>query len=374
MVSGIDARTWIFLALTCLACDPVESADAGERPATPSEQAEALSPAVPEPEPTVSVADAQIDEPERAPTAFLGAIDAPVIAALRDGDIARVRRGLGGRTLAFRLTLEDGTRAYYKPEQSFSAAHWYSEVAAYYLDRELGFGRVPPVVGRRMCFEPLRRVAEEDPRLPELVVADDGTVRGAMIGWVEGGLVPWSLGQGWEAHVRVHGGLAITPYQRPSDYRGRVNGELTLEETEVGRYPMAAEEMQQSTRGELSDLIVFDFLISNVDRWGGDYTNIRRRRRDDQLVYLDNGAGFWPNPRLGLMDARLRALQLFRRETIQRLRDFDLESFRARLQSDPLAPLMPGSRVDAVGDRVSAVLEHVDALAAQYGDAVIYLD
>lgn len=307
-------------------------------------------------------------------TRFLGEDESQTLVSLRDGEVTQVRSGLGGRTLAFRITLEDGTRAYYKPEQSFSAAHWYSEVAAYYLDRELGFGRVPPVVGRRLPYEPLRRVAEEDERLPELVVGPDGTVRGALIGWVEGGLIPLELGQGWERHVRVAGGLAITPYQRPSDYRALVSGEVLVEETEVGSYLPALESLSDERRGHLSDLIVFDFLIANVDRWGGGFTNVRIRRDDRDMVFLDNGAGFWPNARLGLMDARLEALQLFRRETLQRLREFDLAAFAGRLASDPLAPILDDDRIAHIGERVAAVLEHADTLVAAYGEDAVLLD
>ena len=76
-----------------------------------------------------------------------------------DVALAQVARGLAA-------LLVDGRAGYFKPAQSFSAAHWYSEVAAHYHDRELGFGRVPPVVGRRFPWRPLRRVAADEVGLP----------------------------------------------------------------------------------------------------------------------------------------------------------------------------------------------------------------
>jgi hypothetical protein len=121
---------------------------------------------------------------------------------------------------------------------------------------------------------------------------------------------------------------------------------------------------------ELSDLIVFDYLTQNVDRWGGDFTNVRSRGLGGPLIYLDNGAGFWlGEQRLGLMEARLKALQRFRRATIEAVRNFDIERFAARLQEDPLSPVLNEKQLDGLALRRSAVLEHVDAMVARFGEA-----
>ena len=53
-----------------------------------------------------------------------------------------------GAAWASRSRSTDGTKAYFKAEQTFSAANWFGEVAAYHLDRMLGLGRVPCVVSR----------------------------------------------------------------------------------------------------------------------------------------------------------------------------------------------------------------------------------
>lgn len=313
-------------------------------------------------------------EPERPrfPSRFLGEDDEAWRRSLRQTPFARVEEGFGGRTLAFKITLVDGRAGYFKPAQSFSAAHWYSEVAAHYLDRELGFGRVPPVVGRRFPWRPLRRVAGDDPRVSEVEVDEDGTVAGAFIGWLEARLPPWdALGRGWEKWVRVQGGMLITPYQRPIDWRGRINGRRSVEETELAGFAECPEEPEPGWAGELSDLIVFDYLISNVDRWGGEYTNVRRHGRGGPLIYLDNGAGFWPGQqRLGLMDARLEALQRFRRETVEALEGFERARFEARLDADPLAPVLSERQRAGVEERRRAVLRHVRAMQRAHGDAI----
>jgi hypothetical protein len=327
------------------------------------------------------VLDAERDVPaaeaSEAADAFLGEADAPRLRALATAAVASVEKGRGGRSLAFEITLADGTRGYFKPEQSFSAAHFWSELAAYHLDRELGFGRVPATVGRRFSWEKLRQAAGADRRVRELAIAPDGTVRGAFIAWVTGGLDPLPLPREWERWVRVQPGVGLTPYQRPAEYRAMLHGsrDPSLEALDPRR-PLAEASADTAERpAELSDLLVFDYLVQNVDRWGGGFTNVRTRGPGGPLVFLDNGAGFWPNEqRLPLMEARLRHLQRFRRSTVEALRRFDRARFEARLARDPLAPLLEARQLDGLEARIAAALAHVDAMHEAHGEAIYFDD
>ena len=307
-----------------------------------------------------------------APPAFLGEPDDARIRTLRSGSITEITRGRGGRSLAFRVTFEDGTQGYFKPKQSFSAAHWYSEVAAYYLDRELGLGRVPPTTGRVFGWNELKRAAANDDRVSELRIAPDGTLKGAFIWWIPEPLKRLRMGRTWERWVRVQKSLPITPYQRPVDYRADLNRRLGVREASDPSRPLARIPDTEERPAELSDLIVFDYLTQNVDRWGGDFTNVRTRGAGGPLIYLDNGAGFWlGEQRLGLMEARLKAVQRFRRATIEAVRGLDVERFAAKLQTDPLAPVLNPKQLDGLAQRRDAVLQHVDAMIARFGEAEV---
>jgi hypothetical protein len=309
---------------------------------------------------------------QQTESAFLGEPDAIRIETLRAGAISEVTKGKGGRSLAFEITLADGTRGYFKPEQSFSAAHWYSEVAAYYLDRELGLGRVPPTTGRELRWSDLREAAADDERVSELAIARDGTLKGAFIWWIPEPLKRLRMGRGWERWVRVQPILPITPYQRPVDYRADLNGRPGVREANSPSRPMARSPDTDGRAAELSDLILFDYLTQNVDRWGGDFTNVRTRGPGGPLIYLDNGAGFWlGEQRLGLMEARLKALQRFRRSTIQAVRALDIERLASRLRDDPLAPVLSQKQLDGVAQRRMAVLEHVDAMIERFGEGAV---
>ncbi len=318
---------------------------------------------------------------------FFGAPDAPTVARLNGGTIATVERGRGGRSVGFKITLSDGTKGYYKPEQTFSAAHWYAEIAAFHLDRELGLGRVPPVVGRRFEWSALRRYIAGDARASEVIVGEDGFVRGCFVWWIpEPRLQPWRTSSGWERWVRMQGvGGAVSPFQRARVYveQNDLRHAALDGGVRVAPGPDAAVLQQpRSRRGgvapdmperpaELSDMILFDFLTNNIDRWGGGNANVLTRGRPGPIVFLDNAAGFIPRQsRNGIMDARLHVLQRFRRRTVDAIRAFDMQRYTRRLSTDALSPVLTSEQLTHLETRRQTLLEHVADMQQRYGDAI----
>jgi hypothetical protein len=68
------------------------------------------------------------------------------------------------------------------------------------------------------------------------------------------------------------------------------------------------------------------------------------------------------------MEARLKSLQRFRRSTIEAVRNLDVQRFAARLQRDPLTPVLNEKQIDGLAQRRRAVLQHVDAMVARFGE------
>lgn len=317
--------------------------------------------------------------------------------------IREVERGYGGRSVAFKLTLADGTRGYYKPEQTFSAAHWWAEVAAYHLDRALGLHRTPPVVSRRLPWAVLRDSAPSDERFAEVIVAEDGTVRGAISYWVPDHLSAMRFGHGWERWVRVQTwpDAAVSPFQRPRVYMNLLAAQRALatngdpEDGGVDRatsgdpadtlatdlaanarndegtvLPAAPVEPDDPERAaELSDLIVFDYLTQNTDRWGGGNANVLTRGLGGRIVFLDNAAGFpaTVSPTTALMDSRLRVLQRFRRRTVAALRALNIPALARRMQTEPLTPILDERQLSQLERRRDIVLERVAEMQARFG-------
>jgi hypothetical protein len=314
-------------------------------------------------------------EAPRAPRARgpFGEQDEVLLESLRSRAPREVERGRGGRSLSFKVTLDDGTAGYFKPEQSFSAAHFDSEIAAYCLDRALGFGRVAPVTGRVLPWSALALAAGSDARRDELTIDAHGNLRGAFVAWIDGELPRFDPGRGFEKALRVEAPPRVNPYQAPIDVRRSANRE-ERDDAEIHDRSRPVAELSPERVGELSDLVVFDYLVQNVDRWGGGFTNLRLAGSGGPLIFLDNGAGFWRGEqRLPLLERRLASLQRFRRETVAALRAFEPARFESCLDADPLAPVLDERRREGLRARARALLETIDALEARLGDA-IYID
>ena len=332
---------------------------------------------------------------------FFEVPDADLRERLATQPLGQIVRGHGGRSVAFKLTLADGTQGYYKPEQTFSAAHWWAEVAAYHLDRALGLHRVPPVVSRRLPWAPLHASAPGDDRFAEVIVAGDGNVRGCFSYWVPDHLTSMRFGRGWERWVRVQTWPdgAVSPFQRPRVYmemlaaqRAAASGDVDAAVAELAPVEPTTTDLAANERNdegtvlpaapsvpddaeraaELSDLVVFDYLTQNTDRWGGGNANVLTRGAGGRVVFLDNAAGFpdTVSATTALMDARLRVVQRFRRRTIDALRALDVQALARRMASEPLAPILDARQLANLDERRNTILAHVAAMRARFGDAV----
>lgn len=364
----------LLLVALCSACPSSDSKPAPEVHAPTAKTTEAPVLAV-DPAPAV-VAPAPPSTPAPTPrpaaidpaqVGFFGASEIETLARLRDADFVAVKKGSGGRSLGFKLTFADGKKGYFKVEQSFSGANWYAEVAAHYLDRALGLGRVAPVVSREIDWNRLVRAAGSDERIQEVVVRD-GRVRGAVVAWVDGDLTPLVSPLGWENWVRVEPWNAYnpSPFQRAREYYAALN-----QPRSTPAYETIPEPDRADRAAELSDLLVFDFLTLNIDRWGGDNTNVLTIGKAGPLVFLDNGAAFAHGPPLiRLMQDRLAPLQKFRKSTIDALRALDLEQLAARMATDPLAPILTDDDLEGLAIRRIAVLDRVAELQALHGDKI----
>jgi hypothetical protein len=164
----------------------------------------------------------------------------------------------------------------------------------------------------------------------------------------------------------------VSPFQRARVYAAQATGTLELPEPAETRRAAAAPDTADRA-AELSDLVLFDYLTENIDRWGGDYTNVRTRGPGGPLVFLDNAAGFIESPRAsaGFMDTRLHAVQRFRRSTVEAIRALSIEAYRARVESDACAPILTDRLYTQLEERRATLLTHVDRMIAEHGDEAL---
>lgn len=312
-------------------CDASATAPASE--ATPAHHA-----APPAPQLKVAAPECPPDAP------FDPSLDAAWLQTLARGEIAELKPGRGGRSLGFRVRFTNGQRAYFKPAQGDRQAHHHAEIAAFHLDRLLGLCRVTPVAGRRIAKARLQ-AATPDTRVRDLNATDSG-VPGAMIAWITPAPKPLNLQASWLACIRREG-----------------HGEQPFKGFEV---PRAADARVCNAPGVrphldgLRDLIVFDYLIANVDRWSANRSNLRRLGPDGPLIFFDHGEAFWQAHFLARLEGQLAFLDAPTHSLRAALVALDLAALRTRLASDALGPVLSAHLLEGLALRHATLRDGFD--------------
>ena len=288
---------------------------------------------------------------------FLGPVDpkldAEWITRMASAEIAEITPNKGGGSVSMRVKFKDGKKAALKAEQTGHPTDPRSEIAAYHLDRLLGFGRTAPVVGRRFDMAKIRAAlvaSKAEPafldRLEKLVVRD-GHLDAALIAWHTAPLVEEEVAPAWIAPLADKDPVEKDMLPKLKDW---------------------------------SDLVVFDFLVDNPDRYSGG--NILRLDKGGPIVFLDQGAAFGRGrlqAKQTTMD-RLQKVCRFRRETLSALKkvgsaagkDGSLGALLAKsLAKDPLSPVLDEAQIRGVDERVKMLEAHVKACSAKVGAAVL---
>lgn len=268
-------------------------------------------------------------------------------------------RPVGTTSLVYRVGLGDGERIAFRPAQRFRPVGHLAELAAYRIGAAIGVDTIPPVALR---IEPLHRIdrlmdsrfeerhREERARLRPLA---GGEILGAAIDWVPD--------------------LTASTLDKP-EVRERWLGALKIG---ASRDAQLRDEFPASILRDLSNLVVYDFIIGNWDRMSGG--NLQTNADATRVYLRDHNLAFdTPTPRRhkALMLERLYALERFDRGVIERLARLDREALARALEPDPAAPgtpILSEEQVDDVMDRRARIFMHLAGLYALYGEAIFEL-
>jgi Golgi casein kinase, C-terminal, Fam20 len=288
---------------------------------------------------------------------FLGRDDESLLAPLRDSPVTAVKLNKGGTSLSLRLDFESGGRAACKPTQVHLHSQPRREIAAYRINRLLGLSSVPPAIGRRFRVADLAQRFKPDAIrdrarfLAEVVPERDDkeTVHGQLTWWVP------DLKQATIDGFDVDSTEGVVTWKR----------HLTIG-SDVA--PVA-----RSLAAQLSDLVLFDFIINNSDRWSGG--NIKSTQGGRVLVFLDNTLSFGGDTN-GHSRVRtyLQRSQRFSRRLVERLRKLNEEQLEDVLTRDidPFEELLEPKEVRALLRRRDHAIRYIDDLIATHGeDAVL---
>ena len=174
-------------------------------------------------------------------------------------------RSVGTSSIVFRLDLEGPIDAAFRPESRLHPRGHLAEIAAFRLARSLGLDNVAPVVPRSLPLAELGRlVRAADPIAWEEVESDlvprGGQLSGAVIYWIPT--------------------LRELGFDTPSGVE-RFTSWLAQDTEQPPDAALAA---------EISDMLAFDYLIGNVDRFSG--ANLQGDADARQLFLRDHNLAF----------------------------------------------------------------------------------
>lgn len=200
---------------------------------------------------------------------FLGMSDELLLERVRTQPMVRFKLNHGGSSISFRVDFADGSRAAWKPTQTNTQTIPRKEIAAYRLNRLLGLNAVPPAAPRAVSRDDLIAHLHPDsleylPRIKaETIFNPAGITYGTASYWI--------------------------PIIKDSGFDTPDGQRLTAAWLTVGGEPIPPERMSMAR--QVSDLIVFDFLTSNPDRYSGG--NMKMSPDGTELFYMDNTMSFF---------------------------------------------------------------------------------
>lgn len=274
------------------------------------------------------------DEPSRI---FRGRDEDDWVRRMSERPALRVLGHFSSTMHVYHLDLGDGIEVSFQPEQAGLESYWRREITAYHLARVLGIAhRVPPTVGRRVPFSLLAPYAHG----AGLVVDARGMVVGSASVWMP----------------VLHGTYLYRARSR------RVWGEWLNPEGVIPGH-------RRERARQLSEVLVFDFLSANHDRWNPG--NINTDENHD-LVFRDNDGGFHPTVINGR--GHPEVVRRLPRALYASLQRATPDALRASVARDPMAgeiQLVAPSVYEGYDRRRLALIAQIRASLHHFGERAV---
>lgn len=284
---------------------------------------------------------------------FHGRPDQELLAPLRSGSIAQVRVNRGGSSISLRIDFDNGAQAAFKPLQAALQSVPRKEVAAYRINRLLGLSAVPPAIARAFAEQDIYDNLVETSSDTLARLRDEMRVKDGMVA----GELSWWIPVIYKAKV---GGYEIDT----------TDGIVTWKRLLTVGKDMPKEEVV--LLGQISSMVLFDFIINNPDRWSG--ANARVSEDEKTLYFMDNTMSFAAEPE-GHRKCRiyLKRSQKFSRSLVHALRTLQIEDVQAVMAHDkgPFGYLLSDEEIDMLMKRRDFAIAYIDELIAEYGEGAV---
>jgi hypothetical protein len=255
-------------------------------------------------------------------------------------------KSIGHTSVVFKVKLEGGLEAAYKPRSKRGPSRYKGELAAYRLATALGLPNVPAALPRSFPRALLLKALGGETSEAGALLADEGIADAA--GNIPGALIPWI------PHLEM---MAIEKAPLLDDWHGWLQGAADVPEE------------KRHLASQISTLVVFDYITGNWDRWSGGNVGFDANTRT--LLFIDNDGAFYDVPPAGPLatqKGRLLAITRFSRGFVARLRALDARSLASALGDEtPGVPLLTDKATAGVNQRRDEALAIIDARIKKAG-------
>ncbi|MDA3862544.1 MAG: hypothetical protein PF689_01605 [Deltaproteobacteria bacterium] len=264
---------------------------------------------------------------------------------IQTAKIKKISFNKGGSTISLRLVFADGSKAAFKPEQYHEQTVPRFEIAAYVINKLLGLDCVAPATWRTITKKELfSKLVVKNRYLRKRIVREikynkDGTIDGEVSTWIKV-IIPVKL-ESLKWRKRWIGW--VSPW-------GRLNRK---------NFAYAA---------QISNMIIFDYMINNPDRFSGNNTFTDKSRK--KFYFMDNTYSFYPDYEdIGNARFYLNQVRRFSLEMIRKIQKFTTKSLKQELAKikNPPWKILSDKEIKAVMTRRNILLDHINKKIAQFG-------
>ncbi|MBN2722917.1 MAG: hypothetical protein JXR95_02475 [Deltaproteobacteria bacterium] len=279
------------------------------------------------------------------PGQWSGKIDENLLANIRTAKIKSISFNKGGSTISLRLHFTNNTDAAFKPDQFHEQTVPRYEIAAYRINRLLGFSRVPPATHRTITkkelLAKLKDVSwpERVRILREVKFTENGLVHGEVSHWIP--VIKSIPLENLSWRRKWMQWLAPFDYLLKDDY---------------------------ILSSQISDMVLFDFIINNPDRFTGFNTLASKSKK--RLYFMDNTFSFLKSPK-GHTTARIymNLVRRFSQSTILKIKALTTEKIKKELAKEKNPPwtILTDDEIKMVIKRKEYLMHYIVKTIAQYG-------
>lgn len=293
-------------------------------------------------------------------------------------DISSMKRLGGGSSLVYKFIKDGETIAAFKPFQKRYQSNYRSEIAAYRLCPVMKCGfDVPVNLPVYFDFDEFSSLYAHNPSNPKdefaeiIPTKEDGSFRvyGTYKYWIkEYGEYPIEFSSYWKSWLNP--GTSRDELNKPASSllpefaqkheRGQKYAKKLAPHFEnLSIYDLAR---------QISNMLVFDFLINNWDRFSGapSLYGVNCQFANGRIMSIDNGAGFAQTPNQK-PEKHLREITRFSRLTYEAIRNFDKDWMLNFLF--PNASKFEMEKFETFWNQREKYLKYVEGLIVQNGES-----